>query len=399
MVPVPPGEALIVLVGSPGGIGFVQQPGAGELPGGSDGGFSPGLNGPGGGGGYSGLFTPTSVPLVIGAGGGGGGLSSRFATGGTGDTGSGGATGGVGASGAGGGGGVGAVGSDGGTGGAGSFGGLSGAGGTTLTGGAGGAGASSGGGGGYAAGGGGGGAGRSFGSFDSGGGGGGGSSYGVSGLVNGTSATSASVTIRWTRTTSDLTKPTITITTPPDQATYFLGQDVTADYACADETGGSGLAECVGTVNAGAPIDTATVGAKTFTVTATDNDGNTDTVMHGYTVAWPFGGFVAPINRDAENVLKAGQVAPVRFSLGGDRGLGILAGPPTSRPVQCDTTMLAEPVEETVTAGASGLTYDPATGTYSYAWKTDKAWAGTCRQLTVTFVDGTSHTALFRLTR
>jgi extracellular elastinolytic metalloproteinase len=29
-------------------------------------------------------------------------------------------------------------------------------------------------------------------------------------------------------------------------------------------------------------------------------------------------------------------------------------------------------------------------------WKTNKAWAGTCRQLIVTLVDGTSHRADFK---
>ena len=58
----------------------------------------------------------------------------------------------------------------------------------------------------------------------------------------------------------------------------------------------------------------------------------------------------------------------------------------------------ATPVEQTATAGASGLSYDPATSTYSYIWKTDKAWANTCRQLIVTFNDATSHSVLFKFT-
>jgi hypothetical protein len=31
-----------------------------------------------------------------------------------------------------------------------------------------------------------------------------------------------------------------------------------------------------------------------------------------------------------------------------------------------------------VTAGGSALSYDSGSGHYNYAWKTDKAWAGTC---------------------
>jgi hypothetical protein len=33
----------------------------------------------------------------------------------------------------------------------------------------------------------------------------------------------------------------------------------------------------------------------------------------------------------------------------------------------------------TATAGDSGLSYDAATDQYTYVWKTDKTWSGTCR--------------------
>ena len=38
-------------------------------------------------------------------------------------------------------------------------------------------------------------------------------------------------------------------------------------------------------------------------------------------------------------------------------------------------------IEQTATAGASGLQYDAASNQYTYVWKTEKAWAGRCRQL------------------
>jgi len=34
-----------------------------------------------------------------------------------------------------------------------------------------------------------------------------------------------------------------------------------------------------------------------------------------------------------------------------------------------------------------------------YVWKTDSAWAGTCRQLLVTLNDGTQHIAYFQFTK
>jgi hypothetical protein len=83
----------------------------------------------------------------------------------------------------------------------------------------------------------------------------------------------------------DTTKPTITLTTPAEGATYSLNQAVNAGYSCQDEAGGSGLKNCQGTVASGSAIDTASTGTKTFTVTATDNAGNQDSVTRTYSVA------------------------------------------------------------------------------------------------------------------
>jgi hypothetical protein len=54
-------------------------------------------------------------------------------------------------------------------------------------------------------------------------------------------------------------------------------------------------------------------------------------------------------------------------------------------------------------AGNSSLNYDgtvnPPIGQYIYVWKTDKAWANTCRRLDVQLRDGTTHSAKFKFTR
>ena len=54
-------------------------------------------------------------------------------------------------------------------------------------------------------------------------------------------------------------------------------------------------------------------------------------------------------------------------------------------------------IELTTTAGSSSLSYDAATGRYTYLWKTEKSWAGTCRQLALRLTDGTTHTANFKV--
>lgn len=213
----------------------------------------------------------------------------------------------------------------------------------------------------------------------------------ASGYDNGTYLTSAELF------EFDTTPPTIAIATPADDASYELGTAVLADYSCADEAGGSGLASCVGTVPDGSAIDTSTVGAKTFTVDASDNAGNTSSLTHDYSVVYDFSGFVSPIeNEPVLNTVKAGSGVPVRFSLDGFQGYDILAaGYPRSVRVACDSQAPTDEIEVTTSAGSSGLQYDSVSDLYTYAWKTNKAWSGTCRQLVVTLVDGTSHTATF----
>ena len=195
--------------------------------------------------------------------------------------------------------------------------------------------------------------------------------------------------------------PTITINTPADGAVYVVGQMVTADYACQDEAGGSGLASCVGTVPNGSPIDTGSVGVKTFTVSAMDNAGNFASLTHHYSVVYNFSGFFQPVdNLPTLNVVQAGVGIPVRFSLSGDHGLAIFAaGYPISEQIACDSGAPQDVIEETLLVGASSLSYDAASDTYTYAWKTSKVWANTCRQLNVRLNDGTEHKANFRFLR
>jgi hypothetical protein len=97
-----------------------------------------------------------------------------------------------------------------------------------------------------------------------------------------------------------------------------------------------------------------------------------------------------------ENRAKAGSAIPLKFALGGNQGLDVLAaGSPASRPASCGGDVLDGPIEAS-TPGASQLTYNGALGLYHYVWKTEKGWAGTCRQLDIRLADGTVHSAHFR---
>jgi hypothetical protein len=121
-------------------------------------------------------------------------------------------------------------------------------------------------------------------------------------------------------------------------------------------------------------------------------------------LAYDVTGFFAPVdNPGATNVtnrVKAGAAVPVKFSLGDDFGLGILAtGSPSSQSIACGGLTSVDAIEETVSAGESGLTYDAVNRQYVYVWKTTKTWAGSCRRFTLALKDGSMRTALFTFTR
>lgn len=117
----------------------------------------------------------------------------------------------------------------------------------------------------------------------------------------------------------------------------------------------------------------------------------------GPAVHFAFDGFYPPIEPEpALNTVKAGSAVPLKFSLAGDWGLNVIdLGAPTSGSLDCS---LLDPSGEFVpvqSAGA-GLTYDPVSDQYTYVWKTQKEWAGTCRILSLQLVDGTEQLAAFR---
>ena len=134
-----------------------------------------------------------------------------------------------------------------------------------------------------------------------------------------------------------------------------------------------------------------------------NNDGTAvcDIGSYELAVVFPFTGFIGPVdNLPAVNTVKAGSAIPVKFSLGGNRGLNIFAaGHPASLQIACGGNAPLAVIEETVSAGASSLSYDSSANVYRYVWKTDKDWSNTCRQLSLKLTDGTEHKALFSFSR
>jgi ABC-type transport system substrate-binding protein len=131
------------------------------------------------------------------------------------------------------------------------------------------------------------------------------------------------------------------------------------------------------------------------------------TVRSSHASRWNFGrrfafdGFFQPVETyPTLNSMHAGAAVPVKFSLGGDLGLSIFAtGYPRSAAVSCSASSSVDPIEQMVGADASRLTYDSASGRYTFVWKTDKAWAASCRQLVLRFADGSEKRASFKFTK
>ncbi|HVF25234.1 MAG TPA: PxKF domain-containing protein, partial [Anaerolineales bacterium] len=157
-------------------------------------------------------------------------------------------------------------------------------------------------------------------------------------------------------------------------------------------------------------IDDVSVGTALTTISAGQNslyfgdatagaNANVDISYYSFTQVpdYTFSGFFQPVdNLPVLNTVNAGRAIPVKFSLGGDQGLDIFApGYPSSTVIACGSTA-GDAVEQTVTAGSSSLSYDSSTDQYTYVWKTEKAWAGTCRTLVVKLNDGTFHWANFK---
>ena len=114
----------------------------------------------------------------------------------------------------------------------------------------------------------------------------------------------------------DKKAPSITITAPT-AVNYLLNQAVAVGYSCTD--GGSGVGNCTGTSPDGGLLDTSSVGAKIFAVSAADSVGNLAVPSSvNYTV-----GFGLDVLFDQTKAHKAGSTVPVKVRLLDANGLNV----------------------------------------------------------------------------
>ena len=205
------------------------------------------------------------------------------------------------------------------------------------------------------------------------------------------------------------TSATFAFASTEANSTFACSLDNAAFTACTSPKSYTGLA----------------LGTHTFAVKATDPAGNTDATPAAYSwtvkSGYAFTGFFQPVSNPPKiNRIKAGSLIPVRFSLGGNFGANIFAtGYPQSQPIACSTgaSLQDADINEVETPGsmAGRFAVGGAGGTgwvlsyynvftrqwqYLFIWKTDRTWAGTCRQLIVQFNEGSApHVANFKFVR
>ena len=115
------------------------------------------------------------------------------------------------------------------------------------------------------------------------------------------------------------------------------------------------------------------------------------------TLADRFEGFQAQAPFPVLNRAVAGTAIRLTFGMGGFEGYDVLAhGWPASRYYPCENAAAGPAdIQAAVDATGSSFAYGPTTHSYMYTWKTDAAWAGTCRELIFTFRDGSTRRVLF----
>ncbi len=196
----------------------------------------------------------------------------------------------------------------------------------------------------------------------------------------------------------DKTAPSVAVTGVSNGAHYYLGSVPAA--GCDTTDGLSGVKTPASLTSSGGTGP----GVGTITATcsgATDGASNTAAAVSvTYTVGFHYSGLFRPVdNLPTVNRVKAGSAVPVKFSLGGNYGLGVLmAGFPKTSSMTCSSTAPVDPIDEIVAASSSGLQYDAASDQYTYVWKTDRSWSG-CRALVVKLIDGTEVRANFTFTK
>jgi hypothetical protein len=171
-------------------------------------------------------------------------------------------------------------------------------------------------------------------------------------------------------------------------SSVLLNGKASATVAASD--GQSGLAsDPSGSVS----VNTATVGSKTTTRTATDNVGHSSTKSCTTVVGYAFSGILQPVNPDGSSIFKLGSTIPVKFSLTDANGVVQTAAVANLTVAKVTNEIDGSYVEATSTSAATTGTlfrYDPTSQQYIFNLGTKELSKGTW-SLKVTLDGGNSY--------
>jgi beta-glucosidase len=188
----------------------------------------------------------------------------------------------------------------------------------------------------------------------------------------------------------DRKAPLITFVTPAADASYVLNSVQTVAFGCTD--GGSGLATCLGTLAVGATLPTATVGARTFTVSTTDQVANADSRTISYAIAYG----VCLLYDPTKPTGAPNSTVPLRLKLCDSLQVNVSASSIVLTATKRDGQPPPPPFTGTANVGYV-FRYQPGLGGYVYNLDTSGMSPGTH---TITFMasgDPTEHTIAFVL--
>jgi hypothetical protein len=191
----------------------------------------------------------------------------------------------------------------------------------------------------------------------------------------------------------DKTDPLVSLVGGPS-GSYVFGSDPAAP-TCSASDALSGLASCV--VTGGGT----TVGSHSYVATATDNAGNSATATLSYTVlAWNTLGYYAPVDMGGVlNTVKGGSTVPLKFELfAGPTELTTTSAVASfkTREINCNSAEGVADAIEILSTGGTSLRYDSTGGQFVQNWKTPVG-AGRCYSATMTSLDGSTISALFKI--
>lgn len=190
----------------------------------------------------------------------------------------------------------------------------------------------------------------------------------------------------------DKSLPFIYIGTPGNGLEYKLSQLVLAQWLTNDYI--SGIFAESGTAAVGQPIDTTSIGQKSFTVTTKDYAGFEVTETVSYLVRYDYFGVLAPINQDGTSIyeIASGRTIPVKFELKDANGNLISTAAAKLSISKVGDDISGTEVEAISTSAATEgnqFSYDSADNQYIFNLATEKLTPGTWK-LRISLDDGTS---------